>query len=500
MNLMGKNLYITTAIPYVNGVPHIGHALDYTLADIWARYQTQNGKTVRLQTGTDEHGNKIAAKARAANMEPQAYVDGMYGNFQTLISALNVTATDFIRTTDGHHKGAVQYIWQQLQRGGYIYKGSYEGWYCQGCENFVTDKEAADNNGICPDHQQPYERLSEENYYFKASAFSEKIREAIEHDRIKIIPEFRKREFLELIKDGVKDVSVSRPRKNLSWGIGVPGDDTQVMYVWLDALSNYITILGYPDNQEWHDYWPADVQVVGKDILRFHAGIWPAILLGLGLPLPKLLLVHGFVNVAGAKMSKTLGNGVAPLDVINGYGTDAFRYYFSRHIPTTEDGDFTWEKFETAYNTELGNDLGNLVQRVAAMITRYQAGVIGDAPQAEHDMGPYRSAMESFEFNRALDEVWNTVRALNQYLEHVKPWEIAKKREKDTEATEHLAEVLAYASSTLLQVADLLVPFMPATAESIRTMFATGVVPSEITPLFPKLYLHTEDPRAPKAA
>lgn len=495
---MGKNLYITTAIPYVNGVPHIGHALDYTLADIWARYQKQNGRDVRFQVGTDEHGNKIAAKAAAANVEPQVYVDSMYGNFQTLIKALNVEYTDFIRTTDGHHKGAVQYIWQQLAP--YIYKGTYEGWYCQGCENFVTDKEAADNNGTCPDHQAPYERLSEDNYYFKASAFSDKIREAIETGKMRIVPDFRKREFLELMKDGLKDVSISRPRKNLSWGVSVPGDETQVMYVWLDALSNYITVLGYPDNQQWQDYWPADVQVVGKDILRFHAGIWPAMLMGLGLGLPKTLLVHGFVNVGGAKMSKSLGNGVQPMDVLRGYGTDAFRYYFSRHVPTQEDGDFTWEKFETAYNTELGNDLGNLVQRVAAMVTRYQSGVIGDAPQAEHDMGPYRGAMKNFEFNKALDEVWNTVRALNQYLEHVKPWEIAKNREKDTEASEHLAEVLAYASSTLLQVADLLLPFMPSTSEAIRKTFETGVIPGELTPLFPKIYLHTTDPRAPQAA
>lgn len=495
---MGKNLYITTAIPYVNGAPHIGHALDYTLADIWARYQKQNGRTVRFQAGVDEHGNKIAAKAAENNLDPQAYVDQMHGNFKTLISALNVEVTDFIRTTDGHHKGAVQYIWQELAKKDLIYKGTYEGWYCTGCENFVTDKEAADNDGTCPEHQKPYERLSEENYYFKASQFSIEIRDAIDHGRLKIIPEARKNEFLELIKDGIKDVSISRPRKNLSWGVTVPGDENQVMYVWIDALSNYLTVLGYPDNDSWREYWPADVQVVGKDILRFHAGIWPAMLMGLDVPLPKTLLVHGFVTVGGEKMSKSLGNGVGPMEVIEAYGTDAFRYYFSRHVPTQEDGDFTWEKFETVYNSELGNDLGNLVQRVAAMLKRYQSGVIGDAPQAEHDMGPYREAIQQFEFNRALDEVWKTVRALNQYLEQVKPWEIAKHRETDTEAEPHLAEVLAYAAGTLVQVADLLVPFMPQTAATIRNMFETGVVPDTITPLFPKVYLHTADPRAKK--
>lgn len=496
---MGKKLYITTAIPYVNGVPHVGHAIDYTLADIWSRYQKQNGREVRFQAGTDEHGNKIAAKAAENGMEPQAYVDSMYGNFLELIRSLNVENTDFIRTTEGHHKGAVQYIWQQLAKAGLIYKGTYEGWYCMGCENFVTDKEATENNGICPDHQQSYQRLSENNYYFKASQFSEQIREAITTNRLRILPEFRKQEFLELIKDGVKDVSVSRPRKNLSWGVSVPGDDTQVMYVWIDALSNYITVLGYPDNPEWQEYWPADVEVVGKDILRFHAGIWPAMLMGLDIPLPKTLLVHGFVSVGGSKMGKSLGNGIEPHEVISAYGTDAFRYYFSRHIPTQDDGDFTWEKFENAYNNELGNDLGNLVQRVAAMVLRYQAGVIGDAPQAEHDMGPYHEAMEHFEFNKALDLVWNTVRSLNVYLENVKPWEIAKNKDKDPEAADHLSEVLAHAASTLTQIGDLLTPFMPATAAIIHTMFGTGVVPAEITPLFPKIYLHTPDPRAPKA-
>ncbi len=496
---MAKKLYITTAIPYVNGTPHIGNALDYTLADIWTRYQKQNGKEVRFQVGTDEHGNKIAAKAAENDMEPQVYVDSMYGNFQTLMDAIGVEYTDFVRTTEGHHKGAVQYIWQELSKQGLIYKGTYEGWYCVGCEAFVTDKEATTNNGTCPDHQAAYQRISEQNYYLKTSAFSEKVREAIETNRMRIVPEFRKKEFLELMKDGLHDVSVSRPRKNLSWGVSVPGDDTQVMYVWLDALSNYITILGYPDREEWREYWPADVQVIGKDILRFHAGIWPAMLLGIGLSLPKTLLVHGFVNVGGAKMSKSVGNVVDPMEVIRNYGADAFRYYFSRHIPTQEDGDFTWEKFENAYNNELGNDLGNLVQRVAAMITRYQAGVIGDAPQTEHDMAPYHEAMKHLEFNKGLDEVWNTVRALNVYLEHVKPWEIAKNREKDTEAAEHLSEVLAHAAGSLLQVASMAAPFMPTACAEIVRIFGSGVVPADVSPLFPKIYIHTTDPRAPKA-
>lgn len=495
---MGKNLYITTAIPYVNAKPHIGNALDYLLADVWARYQKQNGRTVRFQVGTDEHGNKIAAKAVENNVTPKQYTDQMYGNFETLMKKVDAQYTDFIRTTDPHHEAAVQWIWQKLQP--YIYKGSYEGWYCVGHEAFFTDKEVNATGGICPDHKTPYEHVKEDNYYLKTSAFTDKIREAIEKNRMQIVPEFRKNEFLDLMKDGLKDVSISRPRKSLSWGVPVPGDPDQIMYVWIDALANYITVLGFPDQEGWQDYWPADVQVIGKDILRFHAGIWPAMLLGLGISLPKKLLVHGFVNVGGAKMSKTVGNVVDPNEVIDNYGLDAFRYFFTRHIPTLDDGDFTWEKFENAYNNELGNDLGNLVQRVASMVTRYQAGVIGDAPQSEHDMKPYRDAMDALEFNVALDEVWLMVRSLNQYLENVKPWEVAKQREKDPEAEGHLSEILAQAVGNLRQIADLLVPFMPATAAAIQATFGEGVVTQQASVLFPKIYLHTPDPHAPKTA
>lgn len=492
---MDKKLYITTAIPYVNAPPHIGNALDYLLADIWTRYQKQNGHEVRFQVGTDEHGNKIAAKAAEAGLDPKAYTDQMHSSFEALMKKIGSEYTDFIRTTDPHHIGAAQYIWQTLQP--YIYKGSYEGWYCIGCEAFVSDKEATTNNGICPDHNQPYQRLSEENYYFKMSAFTDKVREAITNDEMQIVPEFRKKEFLELMKDGLQDVSMSRPKKNLSWGIPVPGDPDQIMYVWIDALANYITVLGYPDQPGWQEYWPADVQVIGKDILRFHAGMWPAMLLGLGIALPKKLLVHGFVNVGGSKMSKTVGNVVDPIQIIDEYGLDAFRYFFSRHIPTLDDGDFTWDKFENAYNTELANDLGNLVRRVASMITRYQSGVIGEAPKGEHDMGAYHEAMEKLEFNRAIDEVWLMIRSLNQYIENVKPWEIAKNIGKDSEAEAHLTEVLAYAVGALLQIGDLLVPFLPGTAEKIHSTFETGVIVDSGV-MFPRIYIHTTDPNATK--
>jgi len=495
---MSKKLYIATAIPYVNAKPHIGNAIDYLLADIWSRYQKQQGREVRFQVGTDEHGNKIAAKAAEANMSPQEYVDSMYGNFKTVMGAVGAEYTDFIRTTDVHHKAAVQFIWQKLQP--YIYKSAYEGWYCTGHEAFFTDNEAKETNGVCPDHQTPYERLSEENYYFKLSEFGPKIREAIDTHKFDIVPEFRKKEFLNFLEGGLRDVSISRPKKSLSWGVPVPGDDSQVMYVWIDALSNYITVLGYPDNEDWKNYWPADIQVIGKDILRFHAAIWPAMLIALDLPLPKKLLVHGFVNINGAKISKTVGNGVDPMEIISGYGSDAFRYYFSRHIPTLDDGDFTWEKFENAYNNELANELGNVVSRIAKMVMQYQAGVVGDAIQAEHDSQLYHNAIKACEFNRGMDEIWLMVRSLNQYLEDVKPWAVAKTRETDVEAEAHLSEILGHAVGTLNQIAYLLTPFLPTTAQAIKDMFKDGVVHETGSVLFPKIYKHTPDPRAPKTA
>lgn len=494
---MEKKLYIATAIPYVNGAPHIGNALDYLLADIWARYQTQNGHQVRFQVGTDEHGNKIAAKATEQGIDPKTFTDNMYINFENLMKKVGASYTDFVRTTDEHHVASVQYIWQTLKP--YIYKGTYQGWYCIGHEAFFTDKEVQATGGVCPDHQAPYQQVSEENYFFKTSAFSDQIKAALADGTMQILPDFRKKEFLELIKDGLTDVSISRPKKNLSWGIPVPDDPEQVMYVWLDALANYITVLGYPDRPEWKEFWPADVQVIGKDILRFHAGIWPAMLLGLGLELPKRLLVHGFVNIGGEKISKSVGNGIDPNEIIDNYGLDAFRYFFSRHIPTLDDGDFTWEKFENAYNNELGNDLGNLIQRVASMIIKYQSGVIGEAQQAEHDMSAYHDAIEGLEFNKAIDEVWNMVRSLNQYIEHVKPWQVAKGIGKDAEAEPHLAEILSHCAGALVQIADLLVPFLPGTATRIHEIFETGVVTLPETVLFPKIYIHTPDPHAPKA-
>lgn len=486
---MSKKLYITTAIPYVNGKPHIGNALDYLLADIWSRHNKKNGKEIRFQVGTDEHGNKIAVKAAEEGITPQLYADKNYKSFEDLMIKMKVSYTDFIRTTDPHHVGSVQYIWNKLLP--HIYKGSYEGWYCDGCESFVTDKEAAANNGVCPDHKTPYKKLTEENYFLKMSDFTDQIKEAIETDRFKINPEFRKKEVLALIESGLPDISISRPKKNLSWGVHVPGDPTQVMYVWIDALANYVTVIGYPDRQEWQDYWPADVQVIGKDILRFHALTWPAILFGLDLSPPKTLLVHGHVHVGGAKMSKTVGNVVDPMELIDSYGLDAFRYYFSRHIGTTSDGDFTYEKFEKAYNNELGNDLGNLVQRVASMISKYQSGVVGNIELPEHDVFLYGEAMRNLRFSDAFDYIWTLVQGTNRYIERVKPWQIAKEAESNPDEKAHLDDVLAHAVGTIMQIASLMEPFLPDASERIKNVFESGVIQLPEGGIFPKIFIHT---------
>ena len=466
--------YITTAIPYMNGEPHIGHAMDYCLADVCARYLRLRGDEVRLQVGTDEHGSKIAQKANDLNVDTQSYVDEKADTFKRFIAKLGVHYTDYVRTTDDWHVRRVQDIWQRLSD--HIYLAKYEGWYCTGCERFITDKEFEENSGVCPDHQKPYEKLQEENYYLRIADFRDQIREAIESDKMLILPDYRKKEVLKLLEE-TPDVSISRPITQLKWGIPVPGDSLQVMYVWIDALSNYITVLGYPD-EEISDWWPAWSQFVGKDILRFHAIIWPAMLLGLGLPLPRTIVSHGMILADGQKMSKSIGNVVDPNQVIDKYGLDAFRYYFLRHIDTFNDSDFTWEKFENSYNNELANDLGNLVQRLATLAMKN--GILVESERSSEFPEEYCRLMDKYEFSNAFDYVWNNVQAINRRIDEEKPWVLAKEGK-----IEELADVLQSLISELLDVSLMLSPFLPATSEKIATVFSGEVVvPKE--PLFPK--------------
>jgi methionyl-tRNA synthetase len=399
---------------------------------------------------------------------------------------VNATPDRFIRTTDKGHEQRAQLIWKALAKD--IYKAKYVGWYDVRQEEFVPEAQA-DPERMKPDHPQAYQKLEEENYFFRLSNYNEQILKAIESNQFKIVPTTRRNEILSLLREGLDDISISRPSEKLDWGIPVPGDKTQVMYVWFEALMNYLTVLGYPEHDDFKKFWPANVQVIGKDIIRFHAAIWPAMLMSLGVALPDTLYVHGFINVDGQKMSKSIGNVIAPKDVVAKYGVDAFRYFFLRHIPSYDDGDFSWQAFENAYNNELANELGNAVQRTLAMIQKYQGGIIGDMPPAEHDTGEYQTALETCRFDRALDEVWEQVRGLNQYIDTEKPWAIAKEGDDD-----HLREVLAYQASCLLEIADLLVPFLPETAAKIQAIFVEGIVRAPETTLFPKA--ETAEPKA----
>lgn len=473
------NYYVTTSIPYVNGDPHIGFGMELVQADVLARAARQQGNKVIFTTGSDEHGGKIADKAAEAKITPLEFATQMSQKFRDLGKLLNISNDRFIRTTDKGHEQRAQLVWKNLQDD--IYKSAYIGWYCTGCEEFKTEAVVKETNGVCPNHNRPYEKLEEENYFFKLSKYSAQIEKAITDGSFQVLPATRKHEIMRVIKDGLEDISISRPKDKLDWGIAVPGDPTQVMYVWFEALMNYITVLGYPEHDDFGQFWPANVQVVGKDISRFHAAIWPGMLLGLGLKLPKLLYVHGFITVEDKKMGKSLGNVVSPKDVVDQYSADVFRYYFLRHIPSYGDGDFSWARLEAAYNNELGNELGNAVQRTVAMISQYQNGIVGTTPPSEHDTGQYNEALGLCKFDQALDLVWEQVRGLNQYIEEEKPWTIAKAGD-----TEHLQEVLAYQVSCLLEIADMLVPFMPDTAAKIQGIFAEGVIRPLDGTLFPR--------------
>jgi len=480
--------YVTTASAYTNGAPHIGYAMELIQGDVLARYHRQKGDDVWYVTGTDEHGTKIKRAADEAGKTPKEYTDGISQLFRDLGPALTVSTDQFVRSTDPAHEAVAQALWKACAKD--IYKAKYEGWYCVGCETFYTEIDVPDH--ICPIHKKPIEKIAEENYFFKLSAYTSQIKELISSDKLLIRPALRKNEIMALLEKGLEDISISRDRKQLTWGVPVPGDDSQVMYVWFDALGFYISALGYPDGQKFKDFWPANVQIVGKDILRHHAAIWPAMLLSAGLSPQQSLYAHGHISSEGHKMSKSLGNVVGPQDVINKYGVDALRYYLLREIPADGDGDFSWARMEAVYNADLANDLGNLVQRVAVMISKYQNNVIGDLPPHSHDIAPYEEAMADLRFDRALTEIWLLIRGLNQLLEEEKPWELAPTGKRADPS--HLAEVLHHAVADLVQIATLLMPFLPTTSQKIAATFAGGVVRADVGILFPKL----DAPKNPK--
>lgn len=477
---MSKTFYVTTSIPYASGRPHIGNAIDWLYADTASRYKIQQGFTVAYSAGSDEHGSKIYEKAVEAGIKPEDFIESVVPMIKEGHKLINSDYTHFTRTNSQQHITIAQKLWKLM--GDDIYKSKYKGWYCVGCEEFKTETEVKENNGICPLHDKKYEQLEEENYFFKLSKYSEEVTQLIESGEFEVVPENRKNEILNVIKGGLNDISVSRPNKKLPWGIPVPGDKDHVMYVWFEALMNYITLLDYPNGEDFKKFWPTDIQIVGKDNLRHHAAIYPAMLLSAGLPVIKRLFVHGHLSVDGKKMSKTIGNVVSTEDIVSKYGTDAFRYYFLRHIPSHGDGDFTWERFDTAYHNELANDLGNTVQRIASMINRYQQGVIGEYPTAGHDVAPYHTAIENCQFDRALDWVWDMIKDLNIFIEQSKPWQVAKESDES-----HLREILAACTGDILQIAELLTPFLPTTSETIKKIFEGGYVRNYSGVLFPRI-------------
>jgi len=471
-----KPFYLTTPIFYPNAKLHMGHAYTTTLSDCIVRYhRNMRGEQTYFLTGSDENTQKMVDAAVKEGKDPLAFLDDIVSKFSSLFRELDISYDQFIRTTDQkRHWPGAQTLWGKLVESGDIYKKAYEGLYCVGHEAFITEKDLVD--GKCPDHGTVPEFLKEENYFFKLSRYTDEIKRRIETDELRIVPGSRKSEILSLLNEGLQDVSFSRPRKS-QWpaglGVPVPGDDSQVMYVWCDALSNYITALGYGtvDDTLYRDFWPG-MHVIGKDILRFHAAIWPGMLLSAGLPLPKTLLVHGFITSGGKKMSKSLGNVIDPEELLAEYGTDAVRYYLLRHVSPFEDGDITREAFKDAYNAGLANGLGNLASRIMQLAQTHLEK--GTRPESISLPEAYLEAFDAFEIQRAADIVWDEIQFLDRTITESAPFKVVK---TDPEAGKELIFKL---TQDLYRIAELLAPFMPETSKKIKTAVVENKKPENL--------------------
>lgn len=472
MSSQAKKFYITTSIPYANAAPHAGHILDPLIADVLARYHRIKGGEVRFLVGTDEHGVKIVRKAEEERKTPQLLVDENSGKYKEVHKLLNISWNDFIRTSDRkRHWAGAEKMWRALVASGDVYKKQYRGLYCVGHEAFITEKDLV--GGRCQDHQKEPEVIEEENWFFKLSKYAKQIEKAITSGVFEVLPESRKNEALSFIQSGLEDISISRPSKDILWGVPVPGDSTQTMYVWLEALVSYISSIGYghddPESRAlFEKWWPAEAQIVGKDNLRFHAVIWPGMLFSAGLALPELLFVHGFVTVDGQKISKTVGNIIEPQEIVSKYGVDPVRYYFLREFPSHEDGDFSYKKFEDRYNGDLANGVGNLVARVAALgekLGRVQFDFARDVTpevkkETERVFSAYEKHLGVIRLNEALSDVWGLIGFADRRLNEEKPW--AAENQRVIEAS------VLNAGYIISTIANLLEPFLPETSEKIK--------------------------------
>lgn len=474
MNAQDKTFYITTPIYYPSGKFHIGTAYTTVASDAMARYKRLRGYDVRFLTGMDEHGQKIQEKAQEAGMEPQAYVDEIAEASKKTWETMNISYDDFIQTTEKRHTQAVEKIFKKFLDNGDIYKGEYEGLYCTPCESFFTETQLDEGN--CPDCGRPVHKVKEESYFFNMKKYADRLLDYYENNVEFIEPESRKNEMINnFIKPGLEDLSVSRT--SFDWGIHVPGDAKHVIYVWVDALTNYITSLGYmsDDDSLFKKYWPADVHVVGKDIVRFHTIYWPIFLMALDLPLPKKVFAHGFIMMKDGKMSKSKGNVVYPEMLVEKYGLDATRYFLLRELPFGQDGVFSPESFVERTNFDLANDLGNLLNRTVSMINKYFGGQIpvnqGEPTEfdstlqqfAKEAIEKYESNMEKMQFSIVLGELWSLVSRTNKYIDETQPWVLAK----DEATKAQLASVMTNLAESLRQIATLIQPFMPNSPKEI---------------------------------
>jgi len=469
-----RNFYITTTLPYVNAEPHIGFALEIIQADVIARYQKFLKEEVFFNTGVDEHGLKIYRKAQEINLDPKEYCDIFAQKFNDLKTSLNLSYNNFIRTTDDKHIKAAQEFWKLCEKNGDIYKKNYKTKYCFGCESEKTESEL--KNGKCPLHPNlELEIIEEENYFFRYSKYQEKLLNFYKNNPNFVIPKSRLNEINEFVKRGLDDFSISRLKEKMPWGVSVPNDEKHVMYVWFDALVNYISCLGWPENKkQFNNFWPG-MQVAGKDNLRQQSSMWQAMLMSAKLPNSKQIFIHGFITANGQKMSKSLGNAINPIDLTKKYGTDAVRYYLLREISSTEDGDFSYEKFEQRYNSDLAGGIGNLLSRTLGIAKKTNANKIKSTTKTKQKIieanKNYKLALNEFKFNEALSIIWELISYCDKYINEEKLWETKNKK---------IIEDLFFA---LQEISILLEPFLPETSQKIKS----AIKSKKAENLFPRI-------------